>query len=482
MSAKSFVKRSVAGHSWLGLLTGAFMYLICMSGTLAVFHQEFERWEQPNVEEYRDYDVQLLESAYLDFIDSHPEETGHLHLVFPKSGIPRVVVENDHVARFVNQDGTLGEFENLAWTKMLVKLHAYLSLPNTLGLIVVSIFGVLLLSLILSGFLAHPRVLKDAFRFRRGGSKQLERVDIHNRLSVWGAPFHIMIALTGAYFGLASVVVIVIASVFHGGDQDIVVGKVFGQEPELSQDLRPANIIGAMENFSLIAPKASPLFLTIHEPDTSGQFIEIYAQHPGRLIYSENYRFDIQGNYLGKAGFSDGEFGRQFLYSTYRLHFGEFGGFSVKILYFVLGLSLTIISVTGINLWLEKRRHRDLINDVWLGFVWASPAALCLAAIAQIIFGLSATVTFWVTYSLFCCYSGWRREESESRRNFQFLSAASLLALVLLYSANFYEHALTQAALGVNSALIVAALVFLLLGRKSATLHIEGISTKEQWV
>jgi len=482
MSATSFVKRSIAGHSWLGLLAGAFMYLICVSGTLAVFHQEFERWEQPNVEEYRDYDIRLLERAYLDFIDSHPEETGHLHLVFPKPGIPRVVVENDHVARFININGTLGEFENVAWTEMLVNLHAYLSLPNTLGLIVVSIFGVLLLSLILSGFLAHPRVLKDAFRFRRGGSKRLEQVDIHNRLSVWAAPFHIMIALTGAYFGLASVVVIVIASVFHGGDRDIVVEKVFGQEPELSQELRPADINRAMENFSLIAPEASPLFLTIHEPDTSGQFIEIYAQHPGRLIYSENYRFDIQGNYLGRAGFADAEFGRQLLYSTYRLHFGDFGSFSVKILYFLLGLSLTVISVTGIQLWLERRKHRDLINDVWVGFVWALPAALSLAAIGQIIFGLSATVMFWAAYLLFCCYSGWRREERKARRIFQFLSAASILALVLLYSASFYEYALSQAALCVNSALVGAALVLLLLARKSTSLPPEGISTKEKWV
>lgn len=470
MNTASFVKRSISGHSWIGLLCGAFMYLICLSGTLAVFNQEFERWEQPNIEEYIDYDIQALERAYLDFIDVHTEETEHLHIVFPKPGIPRVVVENDHVARFVNKNGSLGDLEKPAWTKMLVNLHIYLHLPNTLGLIVVSILGVLLFSLILSGFFAHPRIFKDAFRFRRGGNKRLEQVDIHNRLSVWGAPFHIMIALTGAYFGLASIVLIVVASAFYEGDRDAVIEKVFGKDPVLVQELQPADISAAMKNFASVAPEAFPIFLTIHEPDTPGQFIEIYAQHPDRLIYSENYRFDIQGNYLGKAGFSDKEIGRQVVYSTYRLHFGEFGSFSVKVLYFVLGLSLTIVSVSGINLWLAKRKHRDFINDVWVGFVWACPAALSLAAIAQIVFGVSAVAIFWISWVVFCTYCYWRKDEDKSRQALQMLSAASLITLVVAYSAHFYAYASTSAALGINSALLTLALVFLLLGVRSNAL------------
>lgn len=59
--------------------------------------------------------------------------------------------------------------------------------------------------------------------------------------------------------------------------------------------------------------------------------------------------------------------GKQVVYSMYYLHFGHFGGFAVKLIYTILGLALTVVSVTGINIWLARRRHRDALNDLWRG-------------------------------------------------------------------------------------------------------------------
>ena len=47
VSAGSLAKRSLQSHTWLGLVVSAVMFLICLSGTIAVLHKEFERWEQP---------------------------------------------------------------------------------------------------------------------------------------------------------------------------------------------------------------------------------------------------------------------------------------------------------------------------------------------------------------------------------------------------------------------------------------------------
>ena len=67
-------------------------------------------------------------------------------------------------------DGSLGEPVAHDWTHLLLNLHIYLHLPSTLGLIVVGALGAMLFGLIVSGFLAHPRIVKDAFRLRLGGS------------------------------------------------------------------------------------------------------------------------------------------------------------------------------------------------------------------------------------------------------------------------------------------------------------------------
>jgi uncharacterized iron-regulated membrane protein len=43
----SLIGAILSGHSVLGLAISALIYLICLSGTIVVFAQELERWEQP---------------------------------------------------------------------------------------------------------------------------------------------------------------------------------------------------------------------------------------------------------------------------------------------------------------------------------------------------------------------------------------------------------------------------------------------------
>ena len=88
----SLVRQSLTGHSWIGLLVGALMYLICLSGTLLVFYEEFERWEQPVATEYRDYDPAVLERTFNDYLGSGVEVTPHMYLLLPTETVPRAAV------------------------------------------------------------------------------------------------------------------------------------------------------------------------------------------------------------------------------------------------------------------------------------------------------------------------------------------------------------------------------------------------------
>src|SRR5690606_28373163 len=152
-------------------------------------------------------------------------------------------------------------------------------------------------------------------------------------------------------------------------DAMALVESVFGEEPALQQETQYASVASALQQLPELAPEGIPLYMTMHGAGTPGQFMEFSALHPGRLIYAENYQFDTQGNYLGKAGFSDGETGKQVIYSVYRLHFGHFGGLPIKLLYGVLGLALSVVSATGINIWLERRTRSAWIKLEWQGYV-----------------------------------------------------------------------------------------------------------------
>lgn len=67
-----------------------------------------------------------------------------------------------------------------------------------------------------------------------------------------------------------------------------------------------------------------------------------------------------------------------------RAHFGQFGAWPVRLAYGLLGLGLTVLCVTGINLWLMKRAYRNSLDDLWLAWVWAWPLSFALAALAAL--------------------------------------------------------------------------------------------------
>ncbi|MAT84534.1 MAG: hypothetical protein CMD39_09615 [Gammaproteobacteria bacterium] len=457
----TLVKQSLASHSWVGVLVGALMYLVCLSGTLAVFYPEFERWEQPDVRESTDFDPAAVEAAYRDIVAGGEPVTHHMFVSLPTPEMPRTSISSENRGWFLHPDGRLGPEVGHDWTHMLINLHLYLHLPSTFGMVVVSALGALLCGLVISGFLAHPRLFKDAFLLRLGGSRHLEQADIHNRLSVWGAPFHMMIGITGAYFGLAALMSLVLASAYFDGDTDALSAAAFGAEPALNQAPRAPAIARAIEETRRVAPEARPFYVTIEDADVpEEQYMIVGARHAGRLIWAEQYRFDAAGNYLGKVGFSDGEAGRQAIFSVYRLHFGHFGGLGVKLLYLVLGLALTVVSVTGINVWLARRRGRDRLNDLWAGFVWGAPPALGLTAIAQVLLGIPSTAVFWIALALAMAWAVTIRDETAAGRRLQGLTAAILLLLVAGYALRFGADALGSVPLAVNAALAAAAVVF----------------------
>ena len=466
----ALVRQSLAGHSWLGLLAGALLYLVCLSGTLAVFYPEFERWEQPRVPEYLEVDPGIFDTAYAEALARDPAATEHVFIGLPHGDMPRATVSTDNVGWFVHRDGSLGEQVAHDWTHILLDLHLFLHLPESFGMIVVSLLGVILCGLIISGLLAHPRLFKDAFSLRLRGSKRMEQVDIHNRLSVWGTPFHLMIGITGAYFGLAMLILPVIAEVYYEGDTDRVMATLFGAEPQLEQTLeRPAAVGRAVRAVEEMAADSRPFYVTLEEVGTPQQFMLVGAGYPRRLIYAEQFRFDSAGNYLDKAGFSDGEAGKQAIFSVYRLHFGHFGGLPVKFAYALLGLALTVVAVSGVNIWLARRKHRDLLNPLWTGFVWGAPLALAVSALAQVVFGIPATALFWITLLLCGCLSRLLDDDRRTRRQLLWYTAGAAFALVAGHMAKFGSHAVGGAALWVNVAWLTAAVIFCLAATKAGT-------------
>jgi uncharacterized iron-regulated membrane protein len=294
-----------------------------------------------------------------------------------------------------------------------------------------------------------------------GGSTHLTQVDLHNRLSVWGAPFHLMIGMTGAFFGLATVTAFLLAAAFHDGDLEAMYAEIYGAEPEVHASVDTVNFAAALQAFRALEPdRPLPSFVTLHAAGTPQQFIEFETRRAGRLLWADYHRFDASGAYLGPANYATGSSGLQAVYSTYRLHFGHFGGWPVKVLWAVLGLTLTIVSATGINIWLARRRTRDYLNDLWAATIWGAPAALALTAVTEVLVDVSSTGLFWIALAATLAGALWLREPAVTRRVLRAATAMLLGVLVAGHVVLYGLHDVTPAAWWVNGGLLGVAIVF----------------------
>lgn len=451
------VAKAHKAHSLIAVIFGALIYILAVTGTLSVFNHELQRWEQPDAPEIARIDPQAAERAALAVFEAEERKSTHLYINFPQEDLPRTVITTDTQAFFARSDGTIAGAEAFPWTQFLLDLHYYLHLPSTLGLTVVGALGALLVALSFSGLLAHPRIFRDAFRFRRGAGR-LTMIDLHNRLGVWTLPFHFSNALTGAILGLASVLALAIAAAGFEGDTNAVFDPVFGADPEPQEASAPvARIAGPIAFMEREYPRLDLTHFVLHDPGTAGQRSSIIAEHPDRLIFGDYYNFDAAGSYLGNVGISDGTIGQQVTGSVYNVHFGNWGGLPVKLAYLVFGLSLCLVVASGLNIYFGRReangKPAPRLAGAWQGVVWGAPAMLA-AALAASLLGLPSGVlvgTFWNGLAVMVA-AGSAIGALQARLLGIAMTVATLMTSLALYFAKFGAAAFSEAGLPVSAA------------------------------
>ena len=403
------VKRALAGHAAIGLLAGAALYLVSLTGAVLAFYTDLQRIEQPGAPEMARMAPQSVQRGIEAIVatEKGKPRTTHLFVRMPTPDMPRATISTDTQSRHMNADGSLAVAEEKKWSDFLFALHYTLNITGLIGMTIVGVLGVMMLALSLSGVVALPRIFRDAFRLRARDTGGIGLADWHNRLSVWTLPFTIAVALTGTVIALGTVTAFAIASASYGGKTEKVYEPIFGKEakPNPKPGALP-DVVAAFDDMARRHPDIPVTFVIVHDPGTVGQHVQLMGEPRRRLIFGEYNNYDARGRFEGAAGMDDGALGQQAASSTYKLHFGTFGGLPVKIAYFAFGIGLSAISATGCYIWLGKRRRRGLdeprLRAAWDGVVWGAPGALVLTFAARFAVGNDAPfiAIFWVAFVL----------------------------------------------------------------------------------
>lgn len=390
-----FVRAMLAGHSALGLAFAALIYVVCFSGSIAVFTYEFTRWEQPERPVLHQVSPAAADAAFRAVLAKNPK-AHDLFIRLPEPASPRLSVHGDDAqggehTYYADATGKLVGEQKTPWSNFQATLHTVLHLPRAWGGFIVGLTGVALLSSLVSGVLSHPRVFKDAFAFRWGGSKRLQEADLHNRISVWGLPFHLIVSLTGAFLGLTVIIVGVLALATFKGDTSKAYALFTG--PKVADDPHPAartiNLNAILTDLATRYPNARVSYLYVEHPGETGQHATANLATEGRLSRGETVVIDGTGKVLGAVGYESGSVGMRVLSTMTPLHFGWFGGWPIKVAYLLLGLGLTAVTSSGVAIWLARRRDKGRPapgwERVWIAFVWSQPLGYAVSALAALI-------------------------------------------------------------------------------------------------
>lgn len=406
--SKEFTRATMDGHGLLGVLFGLVIFLLCLTGTLLVLADQFTVWERPDtpiISQVSPDAAARISAAAL--AAARAAETDHdVFLQFPTDELPRMTVKafdskGGHREWNVDATDRLVPPVETPWLAFVQQLHFNLTIPTAIGRYIVGLFGTLLLASLVTGILAHRRILKDAFRLRRGGSTRLTNADLHNRIGLWALPFHLIVALTGSLLGLAGLITALLAMAAYKGDQEKAIASLLGPPAREMHRAAPLpDVAAVLRSIERIAPGSAVEQLAFEHPGDEGQQVRAYIAAPGHLARNEGLLFDASGQMIWKAGLTDGNAGSRIYGMITPLHYGTYGGVPLKLIYMVLGSGLTVIVATGGNVWLARRRDQGRpaprLERIWTATLWGQPLILALLVIAAVIVpNLPLAAAYW---------------------------------------------------------------------------------------
>ncbi|QJE96598.1 PepSY-associated TM helix domain-containing protein [Luteolibacter luteus] len=345
-------------HSWLGLIAGLGLIVIGLSGSLLVFRDEIDglvdarimRVEPtPEGRLSKDRLYQSAQAAWPGYrivgIGSR-RDPGLAELVYlKKPGSHEYLGATLNPFTGAALSGPMTERQT--FTGLLLELH-YTWFADHVGMLITGILAVVLCLLGLSGIWLYRGFWKNFFRLRWRSSARIFFSDLHKMVGISSVAFNLVLGFTGAYWNLTHVA----ADGLGHHEEDPEAGASVAIGPAISFDALEAAAAERMPGF-----KATWFFL----PDAEEKEISLWGTVPGSWWLSSpsgsSALFDPQsGSVVSVSDIRLAGTWQKITDAFTPVHFGNFGGVPVKILWSLLALAPGILAVSGFMIWFRRRK------------------------------------------------------------------------------------------------------------------------------
>ena len=249
----------------------------------------------------------------------------------------------------------------------LYHLHYFDQIP-LIGIYLSGIVAIFFLFAIVTGTIIHwKKIVSNFFTFRLKASIKNLWTDAHVALGIIGLPFQFMYAVTGALFGLTILVLLPPTLVLFNGNQ----GELIGYTAPAYKGIRPANealtqrpninelVKDAHRQLNIDQPLITSVFLTNYNDNNARLMVEFKAPKERAFLDDAYITYRLRDQKIvEKKTAEQHAYKGGALHTLRKLHFGQFGGYFIKAIYFLLALVTCFVILSGVMVWLEARNNK----------------------------------------------------------------------------------------------------------------------------
>ncbi|MBB1269030.1 PepSY domain-containing protein [Shewanella sp. SR44-3] len=254
---------------------------------------------------------------------------------------------NQYTGETLSQPHIMGHY----LTDWLLELH-YTFLLHITGTSFGFVLALVMVFLGVSGIILYRRFWAKLFTLRLTAAKRILFSDIHKFTGITSSPMLIIIAATGAYWN--------IASILHEVDEHSGDGHVFIEQPLHAAQISFEALKSQAETH-IPSFKAGYLAMP-HEADLDIVFYgDVDTSNPLHSEYASTVGFDkLTGKLIYSQDIREADMLMVFLDSFRKLHFGYFGGMLTRILWCIVGLMPLILALTGTCMYILRKKRAAL--------------------------------------------------------------------------------------------------------------------------
>jgi len=369
MSARSIKAWSFV-HKWTSLIATLFLLILCVTGLPLIFYHEIDHWRGASVEPPELDGVTgtaSLDAIVADARSRRPGDAVQYVAADPDEpevwyvGLGETADAPELTAYYTYDSRTgalLGEYPlNEGFMYVLYRLHydMYAGLPGTLFL---GLMGLMLVASLVSGVVLYgPFMTKLKFgTVRRDRSPRTRWLDLHNLLGIATVVWVLVVGATGVINTLA----IPIFGQWQSTELAAMTDGYTGTPPPVDEISVERALAAALD----AVPGSSLSFIAFPgneyaSPHHFAAFVQGSTPLTSKLLTP--VLVDARTNVVTTQG--EMPWYVTALLLSQPLHFGDYGGMALKIVWALLDLIAIVVLASGVVLWLGKRSPAGVRSD-----------------------------------------------------------------------------------------------------------------------